>query len=627
MGGFISERYAMKQTTISKKFQKQLLFIVAVALIASTWIIFLYNTRINARSYETLIQSTLADIEKDIEETSNINMLELTLNTKKRVIPLLRSVPDDKASKINASLNAIAEGNSLSEINIVSQEGIILYSNKDEFIGFDMNASPDAQAFDVLNHGEESVVQPVRKNAYLGEGSYDRFNKYAGVPLEDTGYIQIAISAQQFQQQIDEKVDYIAANRHIGQSGYVIISNPQDRIISNANPAVLGDEAPESLSDVGLTIDKGDGLGKAFTGRINKEYCLCISRLVEGYYITGVIPVREVQAFRNRTAASGILSESIIFVLLFLFINSMINSVIVSKIHNINSSLNRIIGGEMDTKVEEYSTLEFAQLSGDINSTVKSLKDYMDHEQEMIRKELEFAKSVQLSVLPKPDSLAPYSSRFSLHATMNAARAVGGDFYDFYMLDESRLAVLIADVSGKGIPAAMFMMTCKTMLENYVESGLPLDEAFNRANEKFCDSNDTGMFVTVWMGILNLNTGHLQYINAGHNPPLFFDDKGDFAYLRCRSGFVLTGIPGLEYKIQETQLRHGDKLFLYTDGVTEANNPNGELYGEERLLASLNAAKENNVQDILSAVKADLDGFVKDAEQFDDITMLGVCFL
>lgn len=616
----------MKQITISEKFQKRLIMIVIVALIASTRIIFLLSTRINMHNYEDIIRTTVSDIEKDIEETSDMNMLELTQHERNRVIPLLRTASSDNDPQINASLKAIAELDGLTEINVVNKEGIIIHSNIDDFIGFDMKSDDMTKSFEELNHGSMFVVQAVRKNAFHGDRYDDLYNKYAGVPLENVGYIEVAISSKQFQQQIDEKVHYIAANRHIGQSGYVIISNLNDIIISNANNNAQIAEEPVSLSDVGLVLEKGVGLGKSFTGRINGEFHLCISQLVEGYYITGVVPMREVQSFRNRVALTNVLSESIIFALMFIFINTMINTVIVSKIHNINSSLNRIIGGEMEIVVDEYSTEEFAHLSANINSTVKSLKDYMDKEQEKVKKELEFAKNIQLSALPKPGSLAPYSSRFDLCAAMVAARAVGGDFYDFYMMDDARLAVLIADVSGKGVPAAMFMMTCKTMIKNFIESGLSLDEAFNRANEELCENNDAGMFVTVWMGVLDLKTGRLQYINAGHNPPLFSDSSGNFSFLRCKSGFVLSGIPGLKYRIQETQLRHGDKFFLYTDGVTEANNPEGEMYGEERLLACINRVKDKNVSDILSFVKEDLDCFVNHAEQFDDITMVDVCY-
>ena len=205
---------------------------------------------------------------------------------------------------------------------------------------------------------------------------------------------------------------------------------------------------------------------------------------------------------------------------------------------------------------------------------------------------------------------------------MIAAKEVGGDFYDFYKLSDTTVAFLAADVSGKGIPAAMFMMTAKTIIKDLAESGMAVNDIFTKANEKLCENNESGMFVTAWMGILDLTTGNVQFANAGHNPPLLKRADGTFEYLKTRAGFVLAGMEGVRYRVGELTLNPGDRLFLYTDGVPEATNAENKLYGEDRLLAFMNQNASMEATKLLPALKANIDEFVGEAPQFDDITML-----
>jgi sigma-B regulation protein RsbU (phosphoserine phosphatase) len=216
----------------------------------------------------------------------------------------------------------------------------------------------------------------------------------------------------------------------------------------------------------------------------------------------------------------------------------------------------------------------------------------------------------------------PDNDDYCIFAQMIAAKEVGGDFYDFYKLNDTTVAFLVADVSGKGIPAAMFMMTAKTIIKDLAESGLPVNEIFTKANEKLCENNESGMFVTAWMGILDTNTGVLQFANAGHNPPLLKRADGSFEYLKTRAGFVLAGMEGVKYRAGELTFGQGDRLFLYTDGVTEATNTENKLYGEGRLVEYMNQNSTVNAVDMLPMLKANIDQFVGEAPQFDDITML-----
>jgi sigma-B regulation protein RsbU (phosphoserine phosphatase) len=205
---------------------------------------------------------------------------------------------------------------------------------------------------------------------------------------------------------------------------------------------------------------------------------------------------------------------------------------------------------------------------------------------------------------------------------MTPAKEVGGDFYDFYFVGDNTLAFLIADVSGKGIPAAMFMMTAKTLIKNLAETSISVEEVFTRANDELCKMNDAGMFVTAWMGEIDLTTGVMSFVNAGHNPALVKRGNGDFEYLKVKPGLVLAAMEGIKYHKNEIQLEPGDKVFLYTDGVTEATDANVELFGDDRLLAKINSVKDKDCTSICNDIKKGVDEFVGEAEQFDDITML-----
>jgi serine phosphatase RsbU (regulator of sigma subunit) len=243
--------------------------------------------------------------------------------------------------------------------------------------------------------------------------------------------------------------------------------------------------------------------------------------------------------------------------------------------------------------------------------------------------DLEVAKEIQTNALPSVFPPYPDRKEIELFASMKAAREVGGDFYDFYMLGKDNLAFLIADVSGKSIPGAMFMMKSKEVIKSNAQSGLPPAGIFTVANEVLCEGNDAEMFLTAWMGSLDLNTGEVNVANAGHNPPVLIRD-GRAEFVVFKPGIMLGEFEEVIYKKQNMKLLPGDILFLYTDGVTEAMDIDENLYGEERLLKLLSfgenypapSGKNGIAGAICEMVATDIDRFVKDAEPSDDITML-----
>ena len=242
-------------------------------------------------------------------------------------------------------------------------------------------------------------------------------------------------------------------------------------------------------------------------------------------------------------------------------------------------------------------------------------------ERSRLKAELDVANVIQRSLLPPITDTYPGRPEIGLAASMDPAKEVGGDFYDVFFVDSDRLAFVVADVSGKGIPAALFMATSKTTIQNCVRDFPTLSEAVKTANESLTRNNTADMFVTAWIGVLDLPTGTLNYVCAGHNPPVLISG-GKPEYVRHRSGFVLAGMEGVNYREQTLALQKGDCLFLYTDGVTEAENSVHALFGEEKLLAGLEGTADKSPDEIISDIKKAIDAHVNGFDQFDDITML-----
>ena len=271
---------------------------------------------------------------------------------------------------------------------------------------------------------------------------------------------------------------------------------------------------------------------------------------------------------------------------------------------------------------------EIESLSQSFNFMLAELENYIANlskvtaEKERIGAELDIAKHIQASMLPCIFPAFPERKEFDIYATMEPAKEVGGDFYDFFMVDDTHLAIVMADVSGKGVPAALFMVIGKTLIKDHTTPGRDLGKVFTEVNQLLCESNSEELFITAFEGVLDLVTGEFVYVNAGHEMPFICKAGGDFEPYKIRAGFVLAGMEGMKYRAGSMTLEPGDKIFQYTDGVTEAINLQNELYGMNRLGAILNKVKGGTPNDILPAIKKDIDEFVGDADQFDDITML-----
>ena len=245
-------------------------------------------------------------------------------------------------------------------------------------------------------------------------------------------------------------------------------------------------------------------------------------------------------------------------------------------------------------------------------------------EEERLRTELSMASQIQASMLPGSFSF-PNHREFDVFGSMTPAREVGGDFYDFYLIDDDHLCMVIADVSGKGVPAALFMMIAKTIIQSCAMLGQNPAEILASTNEAFCTNNKLQMFVTAWVGVLEISTGRVTAANAGHEYPVLMQD-GKFRQYRDPHSFVLGGLDCITYHNYEIMLAPGDRIFIHTDGVTEATNAGNEMFGKERMLEALNTDPGASPEQVLKNVQSAVEAFVRDAEQFDDLTMLCLAY-
>ncbi len=603
----------MRQRTISSTFLRWLLLIVAIAFAMSMVFSWTLQTRLSQHSAANLLRLNIRDVEQDVNDASDANLLALTRTIAGEI---------DKGAPVNeVGLSSLMQWHDVAEINIINKDGIITGTTHAEFLDYDMRSGEQSAEFMCLLDGtEKEHVQSYQPTTY----DPTLLRKYAAVCLKKGGFVQVAYDAVRFQRDIDNQIVGATRNRHVGEGGCIIIADENLNIVSDRNH-----NEGENLSVTGIRIDTTTMPEETvFRCQVYGENCSCMYVFTEGYYLAAVMPENEIVLQRDTSVRLTAILEVVVFMALFAVIFMLVRNLVVNNINRVNTSLSKITDGDLDERVDVRTNMEFASLSDDINATVNTLKQYISDAAARIDAELAFAKSIQQSALPSVFPPYPDRTDFSLYATMNTAKEVGGDFYDFYLLDERKLAFLVADVSGKGIPAAMFMMTGKTVLRDYAERGDKPAEVVANANNKLCEGNDAEMFITAWMGFLETDTGLVHFVNAGHNAPVLIRN-GEAAFISQKANLTLAAMENVPYREQTLQLEPGDILFLYTDGVTEATDAENRLYGNDRLLQTLTGQFGEGMdacKKICEHVKEDLDRFVGNAAQFDDITMLAIYY-
>ncbi len=418
----------------------------------------------------------------------------------------------------------------------------------------------------------------------------------------------------------------------IVSANHTIVSHPNKEWVYRESLESLAKKYDDNISDVITTIrhnNSGVVIGAPMDG---KKVCIYYSSMIVDGWIFGIVWPSD-QFFERQKTMARDFGLMILLGYVFMLVLVLLVSIRVAYPLNKMSKVAHVLGkGNFDVKIPVVRGKdEVAQFAKAFNRMRDSLVEYIENLKDETDKnlrmesELNVARNIQLGILPKDeDEENVCDSRLKISALLEPAREVGGDFYDFFPLDKDHVVLQIADVSGKGVPAALFMMAVRTQIKSLALAKHPINEVFDETNKRFCRKNESNMFVTVWMGILDLRSGHIEFCSAGHNPPVVLHSNGSAEFLKSKSGLVLAGMPGYKYKIQTADLAPGDLLFLYTDGVTEANDRNEKLFGDRRLLDCLAEVKDKPVNEVCSFVKAKIDEFADGAPQFDDITMLSM---
>ena len=595
--------------SISRIFQQRLIWTVFAAYIITFLFTYSLQTDVARENTLRMFFQNLADAATDLTDQCNDSMQKTA-----------QIISDHIASDTDVNLTQLKQRYEVGEINIVDEEDNIIRSSEDGNVGKLFNS----------DYGFPSITDVMRgnENAFSGISDYYKnlndvnSNMKCAYVSSSNGTVLITWDEDQVSDTMRTLLPGVVSNRHLGESGGLIVLDEDLNTVCATNGLIYNMFTEKNRE---IVFDQQDMKpGELYTCRIDGVPFYYMYSEAGYYDMASVLPVAEADLSKMIAVYLNFFMLTIIFGTLFVLIYLIIKYLIVGNIRKVNQSLAAITDGNLDTVVDVRSSREFDTLSNDINSTVDTLKNYIAEANARIDTELKYAREIQFNALPK---VFPEREEIDLYALTRPAKEVGGDFYDFYFLNKNTLVFLVADVSGKGIPASLFMMRAKTILKSFAENKLAVQDIFTNANYQLCDGNETAMFVTSWMGILNLETGELKYVNAGHNRPLIKRHDGAFEYLKGPAGFVLAGMEGIAYKAQSLTLVPGDEIFLYTDGVVEANDPDGALYGEERLQNCLNSHTAQNAAALCREILADVDCFNNGAAQYDDITELSLKFL
>ena len=596
-------RIGKDEIPVSRLFQSQLFAATFLILILNQIFSFVIQSQTAMQAAQETLDSVSGDIRqtwvqlRDTEKSTDELAANIAQTDALAIAESIRNRKDSEEDE-GAMLESLRGFFGLTAVTLVNPDGSVLFS---------AGESPVYAALlsDVLEGRAESMaVSPSSVRVVAGART-------------EGGMIQVVLDRNKLASALDlSGLNEVLSYFHVGRSGTF-------DLIRESGLISIGSHRGELLSAKDRAELQAHPAGTGFRGSLFGVSSLCrYEELEDGVILLTQLPLTEVYTSRDTQVYESAFADILLFAVIYVLISLLMQNIVVNNLELINASLHRITRGHLDEMVSVRSSSEFSSLSDDINQTVDALKGYIDAAEKRIEQELEFARTIQDSVLPKNFGFP--RDDFEIFASMDPAKEVGGDFYDFFFIDQNKLALVIADVSGKGIPAALFMMRAKTTIRGLAEAGQSPSAILCRANQTLCEGNDAEMFVTVWLGILDLTTGEMLCANAGHEFPVLRRAEGPYEYLKDRHGPPLAAVEGVRYREYDLTLNPGDRLFVYTDGIPEAINPQVEQYGPDRLLQVLNRIGTAPMDRILPAVREDISDFADGADQFDDITMLGL---
>ena len=594
--------------SISRAFSLKLATVVVIGLIFVVFSIFIIKEQIYNDYVARMLHSQADDVCNQLIKLTNLDSLQ---NAK--IVTYMWEKYNKKSD--NKKWWTLANLFGINELDVISQNGIITQSSVPSRVGRSIFADKEIAKFSFLlrsGNAYDGYIESLNNAIHTNKGSC----RYIAVKLSRGGMLRLGTDIETIVKLADAHAARYLNDYHIGRDGFVLVLTPKNQILNIPQAILEHIDANDLQNNFNLNAD-----GIASAKMKGKDYLYVTSNLY-GYSVLALLPKEEANVATDIFIYSFVIVICLVFFVLYWETNKLIDNTILKNIYNINSALSKIANGQLDTSIDIKDSPEFRELSNGINNTVAALKRNMEEKQTASKLELEIAKNIQFSSLPRETEIFENSDYYEIYGQMDTAKEVGGDFYDYYNVGDGKIVFLVADVSGKGVYAAMFMMRAKTLLKaiaanNYDDPA----EILHQANEILCEENDIDMFLTCWLGVLDQKNSRITYANAGHNFPIIVKN-GTAQFLSVKPNFLLAGLKNVKYENHTVDLEPGDKILLYTDGVNEAQNHESQFFGNERFLSTVARTISCSASDLCRFVRTKVREFVAGAEQTDDVTLL-----
>ncbi|MBR4102710.1 MAG: SpoIIE family protein phosphatase [Thermoguttaceae bacterium] len=598
--------------------------LTAAAILASTLVSFFFETRSAKREAAQTIRAKLLEAETQAERARE-NLATIELYERRASVCRARSAAEilrlDDAPLDEKRLAELARFLNLDEIDVVDENGICVASWPPATRGFDYSQKPETADFlRVLDDPTLEISQPLRPSATDAEQMF----QYSAVARRDApGFVEVGLlSARAEKARALANLARFIGSFRLGKAGRLFVF--QNGVLLRDETPGDGDAQTPDADFLAADVDAFP-LDAIFDAKVDGASCFALARKSDDCVFVGALPKSEIFAQRRSTLVLIFVANALLFFGLFSVVSLLTRRLVVDGVLAINRSLAKIVDGDLGERVDVATTREFLELSNGLNATVDALQGAIDEVKRRVEKELELARRIQTAALPSVFPPFPERREFDIYAENRPMTSVGGDMFDYFFVDENRLFFYVADVSGHGVPAALFMMKTTALVKNLALSGLPLPQVVAQTNRYLAENNDA-TFVTAFFCLVDVATGWLEYVDAGHNPPFLRAPDGKFREIAPQICLLLGVVDDAEFESATLDLAPGAALVLFTDGVTEAASAtSSEQFGVERALAAAEkaaATPDASAAKIVDALFAAVENFADGAERSDDVTAL-----